>query len=564
MISASGCALTKKNTSLENLIREAATDPYQFNEMVSAWNAYFEDGKFGISSSAREIESAANATLFAITNEIEKDIVWPRMRRLLDSFSHPAFVARADGKVVAVNHTMERKFGLDPSDSIAALKLTKTDGQPFEEAIRQACDRPNSENSVTIMTCLDEADLPLTIACIRSQQANDRVATLLVFLIDPVWHASAPTIFADAFGLTHSETEILMGFFEGKPLSVIAKQRARSLATVRTQFHTVMTKMDVSTQAELMRNAMALSQFLGEVEAIGDVAAHPFRRSVNLLRPQGRTVEAVLSGAQKGKVVVSLSDITRYTFPASLEAKFRDANLCVVSLCRPGIGSTSPPAENTSYEDCLAGDIVAILDQLDVQKAKLWAHNLGSAVGFRMTNLISDRLEELVVLSTLVPAPFQDASKTGAPWTAAIMRAVKKSLTLQRLIVHTGVRAWKLLGTRKFNAVQLGSFPSDVTIAVRQDINKEFDFALKTALAQGIENSALDLGFAQSDWSQWVRDCAVPTILIHGTHDQVSNVETVRAFAKAFEQRVSLLEIEDAGFMAFVSHADIIISRLAR
>lgn len=554
--------LDKTNRTLDELIRTAGTDPFQFGEIVSAWNDYFQDLDGGPDTDNPRLEQAVDTALLALVSEVCEDVISPKLRRILDGFSHPTFVVRRDGIAIAVNEAALRKLDLDPGDSMFDLGLSLNDGRSLSEALTRSFDRKNSTSDIEFMTCLTRADQTVTIACVRAHHDPERSPTALIFVIDPVWRNSAEGLLARAFGLSDAETEILMAFLEGINLRDIAAARGRSLATVRTQFQSVMTKMGARTQAELMRNAFALSQFLDEVDGIAEVATHPFRRKVDLLRPGGRSVEVVFSGDMNGDLVVFLTDITQFTFQASLEARFEAAGLCVASLCRPGKGATSPPPADLSYEDCLAGDIVALLDQMEVPSAKVLAHNLSTAIAYRMGGLIADRISQLLMLSTLVPRPFLNANKTSAPWASALMRAMDKSPTLFRMMMHAGLRAWKVLGTRRFNAIQLGGYPPDVELASAPETDKEFDAAMRMTLSQGGDYSEIDLRFAVSDWSDWVADCKVPVTLVHGVFDQVADIEAVRRFAKAFEDKVKLIELDDAGFMTFLSHTEVILSAL--
>jgi pimeloyl-ACP methyl ester carboxylesterase/DNA-binding CsgD family transcriptional regulator len=367
---------------------------------------------------------------------------------------------------------------------------------------------------------------------------------------------------ACAFHLTDAETQVLMAFLDGASLRDIAAERGRSLTTVRTQLQTVMSKMGVQTQAELMRNAFAISQFLGEVDDIAEAATHPHRRRINLLRPGGRAIELVLSGDLSGQAVVFLPDVTLFTFQASVEARFEAAGLCIISLCRPGSGASSPPLSGETYEDCLAGDILAVLDQLGIKRAKLMAHSLSSAIACRMGALIRERITEIIITAALIPRPFLEASNMNSPWASALHAAMDQSPKLFALMVGAGVRAWKVLGTRRFVALQLGRYAPDVALAARPETDIEFIAAMSMTVKQGNDALSNDLQTSMGDWSAWVRDCQVPITLIHGQNDPGANITDVRDFADAFDGRINLIELDDAGFMTFLSHPHVVLGSL--
>lgn len=94
----------------------------------------------------------------------------------------------------------------------------------------------------------------------------------------------------------------------------IALQRGRSHATVRTQFQTIMGKSGASTQAELMRYTIAVSQFFIDLHPVTEVARHPYRKKFDMFRPGGRSVDVTLSGDLSGGLVVYIPDMTQVTF----------------------------------------------------------------------------------------------------------------------------------------------------------------------------------------------------------------------------------------------------------
>lgn len=87
---------------------------------------------------------------------------------------------------------------------------------------------------------------------------------------------------------------------EGYSLKDIAKVRARSYASIRTQFNSLMTKMGAHSQASLLRSALSLAEFTTEIEKLSKVLEHPFRRSANIMRDDGRMVDVCFCGDPAG------------------------------------------------------------------------------------------------------------------------------------------------------------------------------------------------------------------------------------------------------------------------
>ena len=82
------------------------------------------------------------------------------------------------------------------------------------------------------------------------------------------------------FRFSAQEQELLEAFLDNQTTQDMAQNRNRSHATIRTQFHSLMTTMGVRSQTELLRNALFVSQFVDKINAIAEVLRHPHRKRI--------------------------------------------------------------------------------------------------------------------------------------------------------------------------------------------------------------------------------------------------------------------------------------------
>jgi len=66
-----------------------------------------------------------------------------------------------------------------------------------------------------------------------------------------------------------------------------------------------------------------------------------------------------------------------------------------------------------------------------------------------------------------------------------------------------------------------------------------------------------------SDWSRYVEGCSHPFTLVHGHHDPVVRISTVRDFARRYQGRARLVEVEDQGQLLFYARPDIVLDALS-
>lgn len=95
----------------------------------------------------------------------------------------------------------------------------------------------------------------------------------------------------------------------------------------------------------------------------------------------------------------------RHQVPALVGAGFR-----VIVPDQRGFGASDKPADVDAYAlPFLAGDVLAVLDGLGVERAHLVGHDWGAAVAWAVASLAPERVDHLAVLSVGHPASFHAA-----------------------------------------------------------------------------------------------------------------------------------------------------------
>lgn len=550
-------------TEIEIKLRSTAVDPFRFDELVDTWNTLFGvHSAEGSEASPAEVERIVEST-FAALGGGDDDQRRNRLQRLINGLPHAALMVRADGLVTGLNEAALERLPLDPGDHVAKIGYALERDEALATAVARALDRRNRSDEVVLMRAVHSAtDRAATLAIVPSRGEQTGLDMALLFVIDPVWRAEVEVLMAHAYELTSAEARVLMGFLDGHSLQDVAAQRGTSYATVRTQFQTVMAKTGARSQAELMRNTLAVSQFFTDVKKVADVAGHPYRKRIDLFRPGGRSVDVTLAGDLSGELVVYIPDTTQCTFQPSVEAAFRQAGLCVASLCRPGFGRTDPPTAGQDYEACLAEDIAAFQDQYGVKKSAVMAHNSSSCFGYRVGGLIPDRITRLIVVSSLVPKKFMLAGEVGSPWVAALMRTAQVSPRMHRMIVRAAIRSWKAMGSRRMFSMQFAAYKPDVLLAIQPESIAEHDHAVNMAIGQNLDYAVIAFEHAMRDWSDWIEDCAVPIELILGEYDPIAPVCGIRNMVAAYPTKMTLHLVKDAGYMVFLGSTDAVINIL--
>jgi len=98
-------------------------------------------------------------------------------------------------------------------------------------------------------------------------------------------------------------------------------------------------------------------------------------------------------------------ELWRHQVPALVAAGYR-----VIAPDLRGFGASSKPVEVAAYTaQNLVGDVVGLLDRLEVGRAHLVGHDWGAAIGWMTAALVPDRVASLTALSVGHPASFRAA-----------------------------------------------------------------------------------------------------------------------------------------------------------
>ena len=547
-----------------HLLQGADSDPRSFDALIATWNTIFEANRQLGSHTLADVEGAAITALSNSDAVVSHSVVGRQVGQMLERFDHPAFLVNEESKILAQNTAASEQFMLNAKDSITKLPYDLVADEPISKMV-YACLNPrkNQHDTVLRKAYSSESDGSATLSVTPSRLNEDGTGEALVFVIDVRWKTDATLLIKREFDLTETERELLAQFLAGNSTQDIAKERMRSHATVRTQFHCLMTKMGAGNQTELLRIALSVSQFVEDIDEIANVLRHPFRKRFDLVRNAGRCVEVTMAGDFSGAPVIFLPSCVGYTFPPLAEQAFHNAGICVLSVCRPGYGDTDPVLPNEGYLQTCALDIQALLDQLGHQTCILLSMNTSAAIMYDITAFFADKVSHLVQVSGSVPSCYLEGCQTSSSWTQGAARAAQKHPALKDFMIKAGIKAWRALGQRKFMSSQFRKDSFELEAVLKPAYLKEYQNALDAATKQGLQAAVQDVQTAFTNYRNSVIDCDTPTLVIHGDRDGIFPIEAVRKFTTDFPQSHTLLEVKKAGFPLLFTHASLVAEKIS-
>lgn len=541
-------------------LREAASDPFRFDEMLDHWNAAFAEGD--PNPVTADVEQAADQALIDIAAREDSDLIGPRLRQLIHRLPHTALVVSFDGRITAMNEVAMKRTLVGPGDRVDDLPYQLEAAEPISAVIRRMLEGRNSAGEVHLQRAiLNENDRSATLAILPSL-ATEAEPHALVFLIDPQWRVEVEAMVARAFQLTAAESAVLMAFIDGKSLADIARDRDTTLVTVRTQFQRLMEKTGAHSQAELMRNTLAISTFFQDMAPVAEVAGHPYRKQFTILRPGGRSLDVTLAGDMHGLPVAMLSTLRLHTFPSWYEETLAEEGILAIHVWRQGRGGSDPLPIGPDLAKRMADDLIAPLDQLGVKHCPLVCCDDATVDGLRMVQYTGERISRILNFATFLPLRLRDTDRLRIPWAIAMSRAAQTSPLLLRMIIIAGNKAWQAMGARKFARMQLRKSASDLATLDLPGVADCLQSALLSSLSQGLDENCRTLYDAFGDWTEDLESCPVPVEMIHGTDDPCTPIEEARRVTQEIYPHITLIEVSDAGYMLPYGHPEALIERV--
>jgi len=368
-----------------------------------------------------------------------------------------------------------------------------------------------------------------------------------------VWNDDVAPLLEMAYDLTAAEVEVIKGLIETGSVSDVARQRKRSVRTVRTQLTNIFAKLDVSGQTELTLFLATLTQMMSQDRRLIDEESDtrtvvPPGTKMRTLKVSGRTVSYLTYGAADGHPVLMIQPTT----PPSQTPEFRkvcdENNLRLIVPFKPGSGKTDPRPPDHGPET-LSHDYRAILDQEKVTTATVAGQSSGGLYALEFSARYPDTVDGIVLVDT--GSPFRGRKDLmGLPpalrRTFLPARYIPDVLLVPHRIVAANFRR-SLSGEAK--VVNYFFEDSEVdTMRVRTD--RKFYDITKRIIAysfEDVDRLVADVCRWAQDWSGlFKRVSQHEVVFLHGQANTLFTIDRLEDFAGQYKS-LTVLSVEGEG-----------------
>lgn len=554
------------SAGLVEMIYASVLEPARYDDLMAIWQAHVEtllrkdSGSTGasVASEGSEVERHF-LRAFAILERLGRPAEANRsLEAMLDVNPRPSMLVSADGRIVLCNRPAQAQFGARPGSSLYDLDLDASGRASLKLALAGLGSEPVGK-LLTVCRILSGPDggAPV-LALARAPRPDGDPPLALLSIAEIGWSERIGAVLQGVFGLTDAECDVTRGITAGATVDQIAATRARSVTTVRTQLKAILRKLDVRTQAELVRLVASLTQIDLSSQPYGSASHTKVQHErIALARPGGRTLGVVVLGPQDGRPVLFVHGmLDGYGATARCLEELQKRGLRLIAPVRPSFGASGTDPAPGRAPAKFAADVAAVLDHFGVDRCPVIGHMAGSVYAFAAASALGDRITAILSVSGGVPivSPRQFAMMT--PRQRIVAYTAKYTPRLLPLILRSGIALLDSGGQYAFMKALYEDAPVDFAIARRPEVFPVLCDGYRLTVAQGHKAFEMDSQEVVRDWTPWVEASRQPITLLHGRHDPVVRIETVRDFARRHAPRAELRELDGEGQLLFYSRPD--------
>ena len=559
---------------------DVAIDPTFLDTFISAWNQAELETKIS-SNSVEDIDELGpsyfrhlqRAEIFLQRGEAEK----PSIETVLAPFdSLVAFIMDGALKVLTLNEAAQDWFETLSGGPCPEDRLPPDLEAPLWEELGDIAKLAVAENRVVKFEVEGHTGaLLLQVRPLGELDDGSSGPKYLVVCTQRYWRNGQDEALKETFNLTSTECEILRYLVQGDLIKKIAEKRGTSEGTARVQVKTIFSKLNVTSQAEVIRVVLPITDLPLMLSDLDSPVPQPaslsaswleeevWRPFQSLTTPDGRKLDYHLMGPADGApVLYSHMGYCQARWSRSMIKLAHKHRLRVICPIRAGFGYSDNLHPKADVMAATRNDTVHILDHLGISKLPYIAH--GNDLVFAV-DLIAQRPDLIPELIGICGRPCLPEGVhllgTGA-WQRFFMSTAKFAPQLVHFGSKAAVAMGKRMGMEAMHRKLCKDSPADLALLDDEEIrpvvlnNSSMVASPDTNAAQAF---AMEYIAIEQDWSEKmlaIRD--TPTRILFAEQDPTVDLQFTEQIRAAYPW-IDLQVIEGTGqFLIFQKYQDLI------
>jgi len=481
----------------------------------------------------------------------------------------PVFFIDANNAVVHENQSARKLLGKITSIEEFAPFIDKNDYRKLR-AMLLGIDHPDiAEQAHVFHFDIDSnksgaKNKPVLFFAKVMRFSRNQPAILCIYVMGIDWDEGLELLLSDAFSLTPSELQVVRELCGGKTQEEIAKQRNRSLYTIRTQVKKLMHRTNTSSQVDLVRLVITMASF-GRSQSLkrANISKH-LEMGTQIMVPLGNKREMPVHqiGDPKGHPVLFIHGMLDGIAVCKSVAKLLSKNkIRLIAPVRPNFADSRAAYNIKTAPEEFAVDLCQIMDHLEIETAPISGHMAGSIYAFATASILPDRISSILNISGGVPMKSLRQLSSMASRQRVVAWTARFAPNLLPAIIRAGISKIDCGDESEFMNALYAKGSKDRDVVANVNIRTAIHAGYQFAIAQGHRAFEVDSHHVTRDWSSYVENVQQRIILEHGAFDPTVRIKSVKEFADRYDN-VELIEHDDAGQLLFYQKPKEIISSL--
>lgn len=449
--------------------------------------------------------------------------------RMLNSMYHqmpwPMLMLDDQMQVLEYNPAAQRALADGPVQLLADGQLRFSDSE-----LRRALRRVNTMEGGRQIQLLNSARDTLTLLCLPVEKSDApgpvaRIRTIVWMLSGHRVVMPSPEMLQSVFHITQAESRLLHLLCKLGNLQQSADLLSISVHTARSQLKSTMSKLNASSQVQLVSQAMGHAL----VQAAQPDQAQPDNEYTMTL-PDGRVLSWYEYGDPKGRPLLTLDNLGGAVPDHTLfEDWYRQQGLRVILVIRPGYG-LSTARRGMEFRD-LGPDLRALCEHLNLCRPPMAAYCGGGPYALCAAALEPGLFDRLGLLATTVPIEHFELDKLDRIH-AMFLRLFRKDPRLFVLVGRLALRGVQRAPEKYFGRLAQSLCPSDQQVLNDPDLLARLIHRMRQSHFQGARIIIDEYLRLQQSWGVDLGRISVPVLMWHGEDDRVISLGGARALAR--------------------------------
>ena len=363
------------------------------------------------------------------------------------------------------------------------------------------------------------------------------------------WNDVIGNAFARSLELTATEEQLAEHLVNGLSVIEFAALRKRALGTARNQLKTLLRKLGIGSQTELISLYAGFSSAFATAES-QEQNLPSSRSSHKLTLQDGSALPFEVYGDPDGKPVLYLhATIDGAYLTTRKQEAAAQHGLRVIAPWLPFYAGSKMASTGLAVVGEFIERLVHLLDQLEIKRCTVVSARVAAPYGMAAIRSHPNRFCGLVMAGAILPAGDDNDFSHLAMGYRAPLRLARIAPSFVRLYfaaVSTMVRRGKSMAY--FQSIY-GESAADMLTLNRPDVADLMQRSMKRTFEDGYESTAQQAILTASDWSKWCRDLEVPVTVISGAEDRLAPPDMVEKFCDRYGFNL-IGPLQDVGSLA--------------